>query len=126
MKVSIEIPKSIVDTLTERGWDSDEIKVLCTTYLASGGSLLGLGRHFLNWIEDQDEEQLGTVFRSAQKLEVGMEVEVVDGSSGVNADGDIGIITEVSSRDNTYRVTVQGRANVGNWMNASQIARINY
>ncbi len=124
MKVSIEIPKSIVDTLTERGWDSSEIEVLCTTYLASGGSLLG--RPFLNWIEDQDEEDLGTVFRSAQKLEVGMEVEVVDGSSGVNADGDVGIITEVSSRDNTYRVTVKGRLNAGNWMNASQIARINY
>ena len=80
----------------------------------------------VDWIEDQDEEQLGVLFRSAQQLEVGMEVEVIDGSNCVNADGDIGIITEVHSRDNTYRVTVQGRLNAGNWMNASQIARINY
>ena len=124
MKVSIEIPKSIVDTLTERGWDKSEIKTLSKIYLTHNGPLLG--SHFLSWIEDQDEEQLGTLFRSAQKLEVGMEVEVVDHSCCVNVAGDIGIITEVSSRDNTYRVTVQGRLNAGNWMNASQIARINY
>jgi hypothetical protein len=124
MKVSIEIPKSIVDTLTERGWDKSEIKTLSKIYLTHNGPLLG--SHFLSWIEDQDEEDLGVLFRSAQKLEVGMEVEVVDGSSCVNADGDIGIITEFDPSDNTYRVTVQGRPSVGNWMHAEQIARINY
>jgi hypothetical protein len=125
MNVSIEIPKSIVNTLTERGWDKDEIEVLCTMYLTQNGSLLG--KDFLDWIEDQDEEDLGVLFRSAQKLEVGMEVEVVDSSCNFsNCVGDIGIITEFDSRDNTYRVTVQGRENVGNWMFPEQLARINY
>ena len=124
MKVSIEIPKSIVNTLTERGWDKSEIKTLSKIYLTHNGPLLG--SHFLSWIEDQDEEQLGRLFRAAQKLEVGMEVEVVDDSRCVNEVGDTGIITEFDPLDNTYRVTVKGRLNEGNWMHAEQIARINY
>jgi hypothetical protein len=71
MKVTITIPQNIIDVLTIRGWDDDEIKVLVKKY--SEVSLRGFGcEEFLKWVEDQHEDQLGDLFREEQELEVGM------------------------------------------------------
>ena len=70
------------------------------------------------------EEEFFPKEEEDEELEVGMEVEVVDGSNCRNEVGDIGIITEVD--DATIRVTVEGRINSGNWMFRNQVARINY
>jgi ribosomal protein L21E len=64
-----------------------------------------------NW---ETEEDLKLV-KVMEKFKVGDKVEVTDGTANSNEVGDIGIITEMDI-DNTYRVTVKGNSNSGNWM----------
>lgn len=60
------------------------------------------------------------------ELEVGMEVEVIlKGDACINEVGDIGTIIMIDDQG-SFRVSVDGRDGPNNWMNASQVARINY
>ena len=128
MQVLVTIPKNIINKCLQNGWEEQEIKVLFSEYLSqvTQDDYNQFEFNFETWLEDLDEEELGDTFRNAQQLEVGMEVEVVDGSSCNNFEGDTGFITEYDESDDTFRVTVEGRSNKGNWMKRSQIARINY
>jgi ATP-dependent exoDNAse (exonuclease V) alpha subunit len=42
----------------------------------------------------------------------------------VNKQGDIGIITEIDTNDGTFRVSVEGRDNRGNWQNRDEFILI--
>jgi len=64
-----------------------------------------------NWEIGEDLE----LVKAMEEFKVGDKVEVTDGTSNTNEVGDIGIITEMDT-DNTYRVTVKGNDNHGNWM----------
>jgi len=124
MQVTITIPQNIIDVLTERGWDREEVVVLFKTFVEQ--SSMGLEIDFCEWVEDQDEEQLGDLFREQQELEVGMEVEIVrqvDECSN-NEVGDVGVVVEIEG--GVYRVQVEGRLNYGNWQDKADIARVNY
>jgi hypothetical protein len=124
MQVTITIPQNIIDVLTERGWDKEEVAILFKTFVEQ--SSMGLEIDFCEWVEDQDEEQLGDLFRKEQQLEVGMEVEIVKqvGKNSNNEVGDVGIITEVHGT--AYRVQVEGRKDYGNWQDKTEISRVNY
>lgn len=124
MEVTITIPQNIIDVLTERGWDEEEIKVLFKSYHCE--SPVGLETEFFQWVEFQDEEELQDTFREQQELEVGMEVEIVRNriSNSNNEVGDVGIITAVDG--GACRIQVEGRKDFGNWQDKSEIARVNY
>jgi transcription antitermination factor NusG len=59
------------------------------------------------------------------KFQVGDRVEVLDGTFTVNYRGDKGVITEYDHSDGLYRVLVDERSPVGNWMTEKQITKIN-
>ncbi len=96
--------------------DNSLVEFLINNWLSGSQALQAMEAALVEFglQEEEDEE-----------LEVGMEVEVVDGSGCVNEVGDQGIITEIDG-DGLLRVDVKGRIDAGNWMNASQVARINY
>ena len=91
------------------------LEYLVGKYLPSTVALQGLTEYRSELFGDDEEVE----------LEVGMEVEVIDGSNCCNEVGDIGIITEVDE-DGLLRVVVEGSLNAGNWMLPTQVARINY
>jgi hypothetical protein len=92
---------------------------LILNYLTGSDALEAMQAVEVEFYGEEEEEE--------EELEVGMEVEVIDGSNSRNEVGDIGIITEVGlDNDPIVRVTVEGRTNSGNWMFHSQVARINY
>jgi hypothetical protein len=129
MKAQITIPQNIVSECLESGWDLEEIEVLYKEFvqqLVQDVSMRSISRTFTAWLQDQNEDDLADLVRKNQQLEVGMQVEIIDGARTTNQAGDVGIITEVDNSYIFYRVQVEGRANAGNWMRASQVARINY
>ena len=124
MKVTITIPQNIIDVLTVRGWDDDEMKVLVKKYsevLLRGG--FGC-EEFLKWVEDQHEDELGDLFREHQELEVGMQVKILSvyKSGSNNKVGDVGKIIEISGM--SFRVGVEGRQQDGNWQSKSEIVKV--
>lgn len=124
MEVTITIPQNIIDVLTERGWDKGEVSVLFKTFVEQSSA--GLEIDFCEWVEDQDEEELGDLFREQQELEVGMEVEIVKqvtGSSN-NQVGDVGVIVEIDGT--VCKVLVEGRRDYSNWEDKADLARVNY
>lgn len=122
MQVTITIPQNIIDVLTQRGWDKQEVAVLFKTFVEQ--SSMGLEIDFCEWVEDQDEEELGDMFREEQELEVGMEVEIVKNDAGSeNNIGDVGVI--IATDGLSYRVQVEGRGDA-NFQSKTDLARINY
>jgi hypothetical protein len=59
---------------------------------------------------------------NSEKLVVGVEVVILDATNSMNRTGDIGLITQYDSSDDTFKVTVEGRFNKCNWMRRDQIA----
>ena len=125
MQVTITIPQSFLELGQEYGWEEQEIAILFKRFINEATSL-DRQDNFFEWVEDQDEEQLGDLFRAQQELEVGMEVEIVKQScnSSLNEVGDVGIITEMDGE--TCRVQVEGRQDYSNWEDKSELARVNY
>jgi hypothetical protein len=101
--------------------DTSLLDYLVNNYF-SGAEVLGaMESALVNFgLEDEDEDE-------DQYLEVGMEVEVVDKvcNECVLSYQDVGTITEIDNNE-WFRVVVDGRPTSGNWMRASQLARINY
>jgi len=52
---------------------------------------------------------------------LGQKVKVLIAGSSLLEDGDIGFISEVCSRDNSYRVKVEGKDNYANWVHEDDI-----
>lgn len=124
MQVSITIPQNIIDVLTQRGWDKEEVAVLFKTFVENYSMELEID--FCEWVEDQDEEQLADMFREEQELEVGMEVEIVKQAtySSNNKVGDVGVIVAIYGA--TYKVLVEGRKDGNSWEEKAGLARVNY
>jgi ribosomal protein L24 len=59
-----------------------------------------------------------------EQFKVGDKVLVLDGTASSNEVGDVGGVVEIDKSDNTLRVHVPGRVNVGNWMFPVQITLI--
>ena len=99
--------------------DTCLLEFLVNNYLTGADALQAMQAALVEFgLEEEEDEE--------DELEVGMEVEIVDGSNSVNYEGDTGFITEYDQSDDTFRVVVEGRMKSGNWMRRSQIARINY
>ena len=123
MEVTITIPQNIIDVLTERGWDEQEVLVLIKSYIEE--SPLGFENDFFDWVEDQDEEPLEDLFREAQQLEVGMKVKIVNPGTSHNPKGAIGKITWIDP-DGDIRVVVKGYTddNLANWHSVEDVKLI--
>jgi ATP-dependent exoDNAse (exonuclease V) alpha subunit len=58
-------------------------------------------------------------------IKIGDKVIIIDKMTySVNKQGDIGIITEIDTNDGTFRVSVEGRDNRGNWQNRNEFILI--
>lgn len=96
------------------------LEYLVVNYLPGTVALEGLKEYKSELFGDDEEED------EEEELEVGMEVEVIlKGDACINEVGDIGTITMIDDQG-SFRVSVDGRDGPNNWMNASQVARINY
>lgn len=95
------------------------LEYLVVNYLPGTVALEGLKEYKSELFGDDEEED------EEEELEVGMEVEIVDGRGCSYEVGDLGIITEIAE-DGLLRVHPVGKEGVGNWMEVDQVARINY
>ena len=112
----------LLEELQENGVSAQSILNFILTHSLSGDyALYAMRDAKAEFLEDEDED-----FDSI-KLEIGMEVEVVDEKCNgcVLEYQDVGTITEIDNNE-WFRVIVDGRPESGNWMKASQLARINY
>ena len=97
--------------------DNSLVEFLVNNWLSGSEALQAMEAALVEFgLEEEEEEE--------EELEVGMEVEVIDGSNCCNEVGDLGVITEVHY-EGMVRVHVEGRG-IGNWMRSNQVARINY
>ena len=101
--------------------DNSLVEFLINNWLTGSQALQAMEAALVEFgLEEEEEEE-------EEELEVGMEVEVtVKGHACINEVGDIGTITEIDILAGNFRVSVDGRDGTNNWMNASQVARINY
>ena len=116
----------LLEELQENGVSAQSILNFILTHSLSGDyALYAMRDAKAEFLDDEDEDE-----DEDQNLEVGMEVEVVDEdcSQCVLEYQDVGTITEIDEENGIryFRVEVDGRSKAGNWMRASQLARINY
>jgi len=98
--------------------DNSLVEFLINNWLSGSHALQAMEAALVEFgLEEEEEEE------EEEELEVGMQVEVIDGSTCCNEVGDLGIITEIGG-DGLLRVVVEGRINAGNWMRTNQVARV--
>jgi hypothetical protein len=109
--------------------DTTLLEFLINNWMTGADALEAMQEAVKVYLDEEEEEDEDEDFDSI-KLEIGMEVEVVDENCNecVLEYQDVGTITDVSGENDIqyFRVTVDGRPDAGNWMRASQLARINY
>ena len=118
MRSNRDLAQDVLAELLEVTSAERILDYLVVNYLSGTTALQGLQEYKSELFgDDEDEEE--------EELEVGMEVEVIDGRGCSYEVGDLGIITEIAE-DGLLRVHPVGKEGVGNWMEVDQVARINY